>query len=619
MPGLCGCIKLSEDPSTQDLFPMVKALSYAKANVVETFEEEGLGIGCVHLGTGGQRALYQSAQCVVIFFGYLTRPSIPLGVYGIEPAAAARHIHDRYLVCGEKVVNELGGAFAFVLWNRKTRSLLLATDKLGLRPIYCATHVGTFYFASEIKAILADPTFPRRLDRAAIADLFSYSFILEEKTLFEDIQLLPPASLMCIEKEQPRMSCYWDITFPDTYPRQLDRWYDDLIYTDLKSAVKRMVHPALEYGLSLSGGLDSRWIAGLLSQCHPESLAFTLSTPGSDDTPLAKEVAARTGLQHKVWEIPPTFLAEEAETYSYITEGMDNLLHIDEFPLTLRIGNYVDVSVGGFLGDGLFGYEINPLSARLRKQDVTPYRFWRTKGSRLAQPQMVQVFGERTAYELTELAMDSLRRSFTAAPTDRGFQALQYFDLRQAERRMTMVAQMAKLPFVDIYHPIADEEVILAALQLPVGQLILERAYRRAMATHLPDLAGIPWTFTLTPPTISIPGIVLKKGMQFTLGKWLRNTSLGRHPLIRTRRYYVDYPSWIRGSLRPFIESTLLSPELEALGLFNPEGLRAVMNDHMQGRISVISFLGNALAMAKWAQLFYLPSTLTLPSSLDGD
>ncbi len=617
MPGLCGFTNLIEGMPLPDLAPMLGMLKYNRATVVESYQVEGITMGCVHLGTGGQRSLYKSSQVAVLFFGYLTSPAMPPGVNESYPAAAARHIHDCYLIIGERVFDEVNGAFSVAIWDQRNSTLLLATDRLGLRPVYYAEHGGSLRFASEVKGILSDPTFPRRLNPSAVADLLYYSIIMGGKTYFEDIQLLPPASFLRCKDGRWEVNSYWDIPFPEGYPSHPDEWYDKLIYNALRDASKRMVSPGLRYGLSLSGGLDSRWIAGFLAKDQPGSQAFTLGTPGSDDTPYAKQVAIQTNLEHHYWEMSSSFVADLGETYAFISDGMDNLWHMEEFPLTVRVGDYVDVSVGGFLGDGLFGYEMNPISARLRKQDALKYRLWRTRASHPSPALMGQVFGEHKGQELAALASESMCECFEAIPSDRGFQTLQYYDLRQAERRYANLAQIAKLSYVDIYHPIADNEVIEAALQLPSPQLMFERAYRRSMATYFPELAEIPWTFTLTPPTISVPGIMLKKVNQLTVGKWLQNTSLGRHPMIRRRRYYVDYPLWTRGTLRPFIEDTLLSPEMETLGLFDQNGLRTVLVDHMEGRVSITGFLGKVLAIGLWARQFYAPSTPLRPDGLE--
>ena len=105
--------------------------------------------------------------------------------------------------------------------------------------------------------------------------------------------------------------------------------------------------------------------------------------------------------------------------------------------------------------------------------------------------------------------------------------------------------------------------------------------------------------------------------LQKEVGKWLQGTSLGRHPLIRRRQYYVDYPRWTRNTLRPFIEETLLSPEMETIGLFDLNGLRTVLMDHMEGRVSITGFLGKALTLGLWARQFYAPPTPLKPDGLE--
>jgi asparagine synthase (glutamine-hydrolysing) len=617
MPGLGGLVSTDTHAPIPSMEPILHALRYGGARVTESYADNIVGVGCAHLGTGKQQALYQSAQVVVAFFGYLTQPSVPPGADESDPAQAAHIVHDLYLAHGEAMPRQLAGAFAFALWDRRTQTLLLVNDHLGLRPIYFAEHAGVFRFASEVKVLLADPTFPRRLNRAAVADFFHYSYVMGDKTFFEDIRLLPPASVLRYRDGHWQVSRYWDMPYPEHYPHHPDRWYDDLIHDAFQSAVKRMVRPNLRYGLSLSGGLDSRWIAACLADVEPKTLTFTVGIPGSDDTPSATAVAARLGLANHYWEVSPTFVAELGETFTYIADGMYNLFCIEEFPLTVRVGDYVDVSVGGFLGDCLLGHETNPLSARLRRRDVKPYWQWRTQGDCVSRPLMAQVCGERTTNEFAALAADSLQSSIAEAPCERGFQISQYVNVRQRQRRFINSAQVAKLPYAGIYHPIADDQVIQAALQLPPHQLMLESAYRRAMATYFPDLAAIPWTFTLTPPTISVPGVILKKAAQLTLGQWLRKTPLGSHPLIRRRRYYANYYLWSRGPLRPFIEETLFSPEANATGLFNPDGLRTAVRDHMDGRRNHMTFLGGALAIALWARLFYTPSTPIRPDSLE--
>ena len=364
MPGLAGIITEKDALPTESFDLMLETLQYGLAKTTESFSEVNIGMGCVHLGTGGQRAIFHSSQTVVMFYGYLTEPTIPPGFCNFEPSPAAHFIHDLYLAEGEAfMMNKLAGTFAFALWDKITQTLFLVSDHLGLRPIYYAKHNGMFRFASEVKGILSDSTFPHRLNRTAIAEFIHFSYVLGSKTFFQDINMLPPASILRFHGGDWTISRYWDIAYPESYPNHPDSWYDELVFSALQGAVKRMANANIRFGLSLSGGMDSRWIAAFLSQFQSNSSSYTIGIPGSDDTYSAKAVALRTNLSHHYWDLSPSFVAELAESFNFISDGMYDLFSFEEFPLIKSIAGDVDVSIGGLLGDCLFGHEINPISA----------------------------------------------------------------------------------------------------------------------------------------------------------------------------------------------------------------------------------------------------------------
>ena len=615
MPGLAGVVFDQPGEPMMGLRAMLEVLTYGRAATVEYFEDDFAGLGCVHLGTGGQQYLYQGEAVTVAFFGYLTDPAVPPGAAPGDPCAAAHLIYDLYLRHGEGFVRMLEGAFAFALWDQREHVLLLGSDHLGLRPIYYARHQGSFRFASEVKGILSDVTFPHRANMAAWADLFQFGYLLEDKTYFEDIHLLPPASVLRLKDGRFSISSYWEVSFPDHYPHHPEKYYWDAIFQAIESSVKKMVRSNLQYGLSLSGGLDLRWIAAFLPQYQPNALAFTLGNDASDDTLLSKRVTALTGLKQQIWEPENPYTRELSELYIYLVDGMDSLSSTDELTATLHIGDYVDVAAGGFLAGPIFGYDINPWSMLIRKPDVERYYQWRYQSEHLPDDAAELVFGQQKSLEMKALANESLKRCLASAPCQRGFQVLQYFNLRHHQRRCVNSAQLAKLAFVDIYHPLADDEVVNVALQLPVSQLMVEHAYGRALAEHFPELGAIPWTFTLEPLTISRTRAVLKKTAQLTLGKLLRGTKFGQHPLIRPRVYFTNHAGWMRGEGRSFIEETLNSSELNAMDLFQPTGLKTVVSEYMEGKREATSFVSQALNFALWTRQFYLPERPEVPQS----
>jgi asparagine synthase (glutamine-hydrolysing) len=134
---------------------------------------------------------------------------------------------------GTDVLARLNGMFALGLWDRKERKLLLARDRYGVKPLYVATQGGRVLFASEQKAILAHPQFQRKLDKPALLEYFTFQNIFTDRTLLEDIQLLPAGHFATLEpgKSGARLErCrYWDYRFrePDA-PRRKEEYVEEL-------------------------------------------------------------------------------------------------------------------------------------------------------------------------------------------------------------------------------------------------------------------------------------------------------------------------------------------------------------------------------------------------------
>jgi asparagine synthase (glutamine-hydrolysing) len=606
MPGLCGMYSLDHRSPVPNLAPMLDALAYGRATVRERYRGNQATLGCAHLGTGGQRALYDSPRAIVVFYGYLTQPAIPPGVGGAEPAEAAHYIHDQYLEREELLLKDLMGAFAFVLWDKRTQTLLLANDRLGMRPVYFAEHEGVLRFASEVKALLVDSSFPRRLDRVAASEFFHFRYVLGDRTFFEDIRLMAPASYLSCKDGRWRVAAYWEPSYPERLSRRSDQWYDQQIYETLQAAVERMARPNLEYGISLSSGIDSRWIAAILSEIRPDTQAFTFggTVTSAAEVEVASQVAVLTGLRHHRLALSPGFIAEHAEQITYISDGMHSFVDSQEFPLSIQMSRHVDVAVGGFMGSGFFGQ--NPIYHYLRAKDV--YSFRRKHSRSFLPPHHVRqrVFGTEEYRDLARAADQELRAAIEEAPAAKGFHVTNYEGARQRQRRFTFYAQLLKTPYVDMYHPIADNTVWELTVQFPPSQLVYKRALRRSLATYYPQLAALPWNKVPGSATVSVSSILARqvydrmKRLATSTSRLARNSQ----PISNS----LDYSSWLRGPLRPFVEETLLSPEANATHLFNPDGLREVVRDHMEGRQDATVFLGLALPFALWTRMFYTPT-----------
>lgn len=212
------------------------------------------------------------------------------------------HLYDRF---GDDFVSHLNGQFAIGLWDRRRRRLVLARDRVGIRPLFYTVAGSTLYFASEIKALLALPRVVRRLDPRALGQVLTFWSALAPATLFEGIALLPPGHLLVWEADTGtrHQQRYWDWEFPeaaDEPERPLEAYAEELreLLTD---AVRIQLRSDVPVGAYLSGGLDSAIVAALIKNCAPGRLrTFSLGFEDGefDESSFQDEMVRFLGTDH---------------------------------------------------------------------------------------------------------------------------------------------------------------------------------------------------------------------------------------------------------------------------------------------------------------------------------
>ncbi|MBN1361371.1 MAG: asparagine synthase (glutamine-hydrolyzing) [Sedimentisphaerales bacterium] len=173
------------------------------------------------------------------------------------------HLYEEH---GPECLNWLNGQFAFALWDSMRRSLLLARDRLGIRPLHYAVSDNRLIFGSEIKAILTYPGMPRRLDPVALDQIFTFWTTLSARTAFEGIQEMPPGCYLLCRQGRPVVRRYWDVPLvsrQDQATDNLDR-LSEQVYETLLDAVRLRLRADVPVGSYLSGGLDSSIVTSLI-------------------------------------------------------------------------------------------------------------------------------------------------------------------------------------------------------------------------------------------------------------------------------------------------------------------------------------------------------------------
>jgi asparagine synthase (glutamine-hydrolysing) len=269
---------------------------------------------------------------------------------------------------GVGALDRFNGMFAFALWDRRERCLLLARDRYGIKPLYVSRQGTTFAFGSEQKAILARGDFDRRLDKRALLEYFTFQNIFTDRTLLEDIQLLPAGHYAVLDMRAAEPSLhrtqYWDYSFREPaqpaarneYLEELDRLF--------RQAVNRQLVSDVELGSYLSGGMDSGSITAIAAQSFANLKSFTcgfdLSSAsgielGFDERGKAEAMSARFRTEHYEMVLKAGDMERCLPRLAWHLEEPRVGQSYPNFYVAQLASKFVKVVLSGAGGDELFG------------------------------------------------------------------------------------------------------------------------------------------------------------------------------------------------------------------------------------------------------------------------
>jgi asparagine synthase (glutamine-hydrolysing) len=209
------------------------------------------------------------------------------------------HLYEEF---GPQCLEKLRGMFAFAIWDDKTKTLFLARDRVGIKPLYYCQTSKSLVFASEIKAILADPAVPREIAPEIIDRFLTFHYLPGEDTLLNGIQKLSPGWYLLAQAGKTELRQYWDLQFPES-PRSLSlREAEDELLELLAEAVELHMIADVPVGVLLSGGVDSTAMLSLAAErTDKEISSYTVGfsdTDVTDERPYARLAAKTYGSTH---------------------------------------------------------------------------------------------------------------------------------------------------------------------------------------------------------------------------------------------------------------------------------------------------------------------------------
>lgn len=294
MCGIVGKINLrpAEPIDPELIYGMLAAIHHRGPDENGIFTDDWVGLGSARLSiidlpSGRQPICNEDGTIWIVFNGeiynYLElRTELESAGHIFRTHSDTEVLVHLYEERGADWLLRLNGQFAIALWDQRQCSLILARDRLGVRPIYYTTNGKTLLFASEAKALFAHPGIKAELDPVSLAQVFTFWTTISPRSSFRNIQSVPPGHYVTIKNDAVRVSQYWklDMALNSEIPKSLDDAANKL-HTLLDDAVRLRLRSDVPVGAYLSGGLDSSSITALASR-HIETRLKTFSIAFSD-------------------------------------------------------------------------------------------------------------------------------------------------------------------------------------------------------------------------------------------------------------------------------------------------------------------------------------------------
>jgi asparagine synthase (glutamine-hydrolysing) len=507
----------------------------------------------------------------------------------------------------------LRGMFGIALWTTSTRRLVLARDRMGIKPLYVARRGQDVFFGSELKAILVHPEIDRQLSLHGLDCYLALNYVPSPWTLVEGIEKLPPGTWFEWQDGATRSQSYW--TLPVSSPRE---WTlpdaCDTLDSLLRQSIREHLISDVPLGMWLSGGVDSSTIlhyAATESRSRLKTFSISFQGRSFDETSYIQQIVERYGTDHQQMDLNPNVdLVGAVEEFAYFSdEPSADAGALPVWFLSKLSRENTTVSLSGEGADELFaGYLTHRANELARRARLLPKSVLRMA---LAAVGRWPVSDEKISFEykvkrfLEGATMDAARAHvfWNGTFSDRQKRKLITADLPHALDRILL--QCRQLPTED---PLSRHLWFDQRYFLPDD--ILNKADRISMA-HSLEVRPPFLDHRIVEFAASIPSkFKLNGSRQKVLLKELMKDKLPA-PVLRRAKVGFDIPAheWLRGPFRSLLIETLQSGASEHAGLFRHSAISTLLDRHLNRRANVGYHLWGLMILFLWMKKWRIRST----------
>jgi asparagine synthase (glutamine-hydrolysing) len=608
MCAICGIVKLDRaawvDPAI--IGAMSETMAHRGPDDSGVFVDGPAGLGFRRLSiidlAGGHQPMTTSDGVTIVFNGeiYNYRDltcKLTAAGHRFRTHSDTETILHAYRQYGDACVERLRGMFAFAIWDRPKQRLLLARDRLGVKPLYYYQCGDFLAFASEIKALLEIPAIARNVDPDALDDYLSLRYIPGPRTMFRNIFRLQPGHTLVLENGQVRIHQYWDVAYSE--PERNPQDFLEL----LEESVRLRLVADVPLGLFLSGGLDSTAILSIMSRLaggrvKTFSVGYESTNPRDDvsEFEYARLAANTFGAEHYEYRLTSHQFEESIPGLIWhLDEPMADPTIIPLYHLSRLAREHITVVLSGEGADEILGgYNIYSRMLKLEAPFVKPL----ARLLKWAPSEALRHYGQ--------MSSEPLNRRYRGV--SRGFRPETKLSLIGADRMRRSFLRL--------------DGIFRATLDTPAGASPLNRMLYADTKIWLPDdlLVKADKMTMATGLELRVPfldhrlvefaaGVPDRAKLNGSTGKAiLRQEMRGRVPdtiIDRPKKGFpVPLSSWLRGPLRRFLREQLLDRQSACSSYLDPAAVAQILDQHEHGRADRSVELWSLLVFEIWHRKF---------------
>ncbi|MDA0747447.1 MAG: asparagine synthase (glutamine-hydrolyzing) [bacterium] len=615
MCGIAGILNENPDRpvSGELLAAMCRTISHRGPDDEGFFVQGNIGLGMrrlsvIDLHTGKQPQKNEDGTCHIVFNGEIynypeLRKTCEAKGHHFATHSDTETILHLFEDMGADCVQPLNGMFAFAIHNAQDNSVLLARDRLGIKPLYYASTGNSFVFASEIKALLVHPDISRDIDPIALDQYLTYKYIPAPRTIFKQIRKLPPGHLLTWKDGRFRTAPYWKLSFQPAQHRPEQEISEDLLER-LKKSVQLQMISDVPLGALLSGGIDSSLIVALMSQLSDrpvKTFSIGFEERSYNELQHARTIAKKFNTEHHEQIVRPDVADLFERLVTHFDEPFADSSAIPTYLVSRHAREHVTVALSGTGADELFaGYErywaiplyraYGHLPGPLRSALHTTFRHLPAGHKKRGLVTRAQKFLDTAS----------------ANPIERHQQVLTLFSRTEREALYTgAVPDELDDPLTERFHASDADSDLNRLLDVDTGTLLAEdyltKDDRMSMAASLElrvpflDHTLVEFAASL-PPGLKLRGLttkyILKKSASDLLPK----------NILRRPKHGFEIPvaSWLANELRGHVQDLILSPQALSRGLFTSKSLETLVQTHSSGHSNLSRQLWALMALELW-------------------